>query len=410
MEFKIAQLQNGLTIIGELNASAKSAAIGFFVKAGARDETSQINGVSHFLEHMLFKGTEKLNAFEVSRAFDKTGAKFNAFTSEENTVYYAAVLPEYLAEITTLWSELLRPALRDDDFNIEKNVIKEEIAMYKDFPSFDVTDRARSLHFQGHPCQNSVLGTETSIDSLTAEQMRDYFTSRYYALGNMIVTVVGNFDWDHIRQILQAECSGWQTQQLSRQLSDCKGSFKQKRVEKPNLACEHICLVSHAVSAQDPKRFACRLLACIIGDSVGSRFFWELIDKAIAETAVMQSEVMDATGALFSYIRCSNENVTQVLDIVDAIFKNIADSGISDDELNKAKNKILSALVIKNEMPMGRLVDVGFNWTYLKQYRSVEDDIVSIKSVTVDEVNSLIKQLNPARYTKVSIGPAKPAG
>jgi predicted Zn-dependent peptidase len=409
MEFKIAQLQNGLTILGEFNASAKSAAIGFFVKAGARDETSQINGVSHFLEHMLFKGTEKLNAFEVSQAFDKTGAKFNAVTSEENTVYYAAVLPEYLAEITTLWSELLRPALRDDDFSIEKNVIKEEIAMYKDLPIFDVTDQARSLHFQGHPCQNSVLGTETSIDSLTAEQMRDYFISRY-APGNMIVTVVGNFDWDHICQILQAKCAGWQTQQVSRQLSDCKGSFKQKRVEKPNLVCEHICLVSYAVSAQDRKRFACRLLASIIGDGVGSRFFWELVDKAIAETAVMQLEVMDAIGAFFSYIRCSNENVTQVLDIVDAIFKNIADFGISDDELKKAKNKILSALVIKNEMPMGRLVDVGLNWTYLKQYRSVEDDIASIKSVTVDEVNSLIEQLNPARYTKVSIGPAKPAG
>ena len=129
MEFKKQILDNGLTIIGELNNSAKSAAVGFFVKTGSRDETEQISGVSHFLEHMLFKGTDKLSALEVNEAFDRMGAQFNAGTSEENTVYYAAVLPEYLLEITRLWAQLMRPALRTDDFNIEKNVIKEEIAM-----------------------------------------------------------------------------------------------------------------------------------------------------------------------------------------------------------------------------------------------------------------------------------------
>jgi len=172
MEFKKKELANGLVIIGEVNKSAKSAAVGFFVKTGSRDEGKQINGVSHFLEHMLFKGTERLSAFEVNEAFDRTGAQFNASTSEENTVFYAAVLPEFLAEVTGLWIELMRPSLRDKDFNIEKNVIKEEIAMYKDLPSFDVMDRCRSLHFDGHPCGNSVLGSEKSIDNLTADQMR----------------------------------------------------------------------------------------------------------------------------------------------------------------------------------------------------------------------------------------------
>ncbi|MHC4412896.1 MAG: M16 family metallopeptidase, partial [Planctomycetota bacterium] len=106
---------------------AKSAAVGFFIRTGARDETKEINGVSHFLEHMLFKGTEKLNAFAVNEAFDRIGAQFNAFTSEELTVFYAAVLPEYLQEVTELWIELMRPSLRNEDFSIEKNVIKEEI-------------------------------------------------------------------------------------------------------------------------------------------------------------------------------------------------------------------------------------------------------------------------------------------
>ncbi len=406
MEFKKKQLTNGLDIIGEINKSAKSAAVGFFVKTGSRDENEQINGVSHFLEHMLFKGTEKLSALEVNEAFDRTGAQFNAFTSEENTVYYAAVLPEYLLEVTGLWIELMRPALRDEDFNIEKNVIKEEIAMYKDLPSFDVMDRCRKLHFDGHPCGNSVLGSEISISNLTAGQMRDYFTRRY-APNNIVLACAGNFDWDRLCAVAESSCNIWQRQAVERKLEHFGGSRKRKRVEKANLTREHICLMSAGVSAQDPRRFAASLLGIIIGDEVGSRFFWELVDKALAEAATMQFGAMDGTGAFYSYIRCSADNITKVLNIIGGIFQSLSEEGVNEDELRKAKNKVLSALVIKNELPMGRLIDLGFNWTYLEQYRTVEDDIAAIKAVTVDDVHALLEQFNPGDFTQLSIGPAQ---
>jgi predicted Zn-dependent peptidase len=406
MEFKKKILANGLCLIGEVNKSAKSAAVGFFVKTGSRDETLQINGVSHFLEHMLFKGTEKLNAFEVSEAFDRTGAEFNAATGEEYTIFYAKVLPEYLVEITELWIELMRPSLRDEDFDIEKNVIKEEIAMYKDLPSFDVMDRCRNLYFDGHPCGNSVLGNNESIDGLTAKQMRDYFSNRY-APNNMVLACAGNFVWEHICSVVEAGSGKWQKQNVGRELEDFPGSKKKERIEKANLAREHICLMSPCVSAQDPRRFAASLLGTIIGDDVGSRFFWELVDKALAETAAMQFGAMDGTGVFHSYIRCSIENVTKVLDIIKGIFTSLSENGISEEELQKAKNKTLSALVIKNELPMGRLLDLGFNWTYLEQYRTIEDDINSIKTVTVDDVCSLIEQFNLGEFTQLSIGPAQ---
>ena len=406
MEFKSEKLENGLVVIGEINKSAKSAAVGFFVKTGSRDETEQINGVSHFLEHMLFKGTEKLGALQVNEAFDRTGAQFNAFTSEENTVYYATVLPEYLAEVTGLWTQLMRPALRDGDFNIEKNVIKEEIAMYKDLPSFDVMDRCRSLHFDGHPCGNSVLGSEESIDNLTAEQMRDYFAERY-APNNIVLACAGNFDWDQICCLAANSCSAWQQQIVERKLGHSEGSRKKERLEKANLAREHICLMSAGVPAQDPRRFAASLLGTIIGDDVGSRFFWELVDKALAEAASMQFGAMDGTGAFCSYIRCSSENVTKVLDIVRGVFDNIEKNSVTEDELRTAKNKILSALVIKNELPMGRLLDLGFNWTYLQEYRTIEDDVDAIKAVTVDDIHSLIEQFSPGDFTQFSLGPVR---
>jgi predicted Zn-dependent peptidase len=165
--------------------------------------------------------------------------------------------------------------------------------------------------------------------------------------------------------------------------------------------------MSRGVSAQEPRRFAALLLATIIGDNVGSRFFWELVDKALAETATMQFGAMDGTGAFCSYIRCSSENVSKVLDTVRGIFESLTKSGISEDELRTAKNKILSALVIKNELPMGRLVDLGFNWIYLEKYRTIADDISAVRAVTADDIGLLIEQFNPGDFTQLSIGPGQ---
>ncbi len=404
MEFEKRILDNGLAVISEVNGFAQSAAVGFFVKTGSRDETKQISGVSHFLEHMLFKGTEKLGPLEVNKAFDRLGAQFNAGTGEENTVYHAAVLPEYLADVTHLWTELMRPALRDGDFNMEKNVIKEEIAMYEDTPSFDVIDKCRSLYFESHPCGNSVLGTRESIDALTPKQMHDYFTSRY-SPNNMTVAFAGNFNWDKMAELIAQLCGDWRRQNVFRETADYAGTIKAERIQKKNLVREHICLISPAVSMQDERRFAASLLATIVGDNVGSRYFWALVDKALAETATMQRESMDGTGAFYSYIRCSSENLQKVLETVKDIFENLDGKGVTEAELTTARNKILSALVLKNEIPMGRLVSLGFNWIYLGEYRSTEQDIADVKAVTVDDVNSLIRQFKPGRFTKFILGP-----
>ncbi len=406
MEFKNKTLANGLTIVGEVNPAAQSAAVGFFTRAGARDETEAINGVSHFLEHMMFKGTAELSALEVNEAFDRLGAKFNAFTSEENTVYYAAVLPEYIEEVTELWSKLMRPSLRDDDFDMEKNVIKEEIAMYKDLPQFDVMDQARALHFRGHQCSRSVLGSNESIDGLTSEQMREYFAG-HYASNNMVMACCGDIDFDAICELAEAKCSSWQSAEISREISFFAGTREKQRKEKANLVREHICLVSPAVSAQDERRFAASLLAVILGDYTGSRYFWGLVDTALAEIAAMQFESMDGVGAFYSYIRCSSENAEKVMKIIASIFADIAKDGVTEDELQKAKNKVLSALTIKNETPMGRLVDLGFNWVYLKQYRPIDEDIVAVNAVTVDGINAIVNEFKPGDFTQFSIGPVE---
>lgn len=404
MNFECFTLDNGLTIIGEVNPLAQSAAVGFFVRTGARDETPQISGVSHFLEHMLFKGTDALSALEVNTAFDRLGAKFNAFTSEENTVYYAAVLPEYLMDVAGLWMQLMRPSLRDDDFDIEKNVILEEIAMYKDLPQFEVMDQARALHFETHPCGNSVLGTNESVSSLTAEQMRSYF-SRRYAPNNMVLACSGNFDFKALCQLAKEQCAAWSAVNTSRKLEDFGGTFEAKHIQNPNLVRQHICLLSGALSMQDPRRFAASLLGMILGDDSGSRYYWGLTEPALAEIAAMQCESMDGTGVFYSYLCCNPDKAQAVLEVVQGIFAELEKTGVSETELETAKNKMLSAVTIKCEQPMGRLVSLGFEWIYNHQYQSVQQDVDAIKAVNVADISDLIQQLKPAKFTMLSLGP-----
>jgi len=404
VEFKEKTLANGLQLIGEVNTHAKSAAVGFFVKSGSRDETPEISGVSHFLEHMMFKGTKEMDALQVNAAFDRTGAQFNAFTSEEQTVYYASILPEYLAEVTRLWIELMRPSLRDEDFDLEKNVIKEEIAMYQDMPHFEVLDRCRSLHFESHPCGNSVLGTVDSVGDLTSQQMRDYFTQQY-APNNMVLVWAGNFNWEQMVDLAERSCASWQAQAVSRPLSHFSGSFKTDRLVQPKMAREHISLMSQGLSFQDDRRYVGALLTAILGDDSCSRYYWELVDKALAETAAMSIDTMDGTGMLYSYFKCSSDHLGQVLDVVKVLLTEVKQKGVTEDELRIAKNKKLSALVIRNELPMGRLIDLGMSWAYLKTHRLIQDDINAIKAVTVQDIQDLLDEIDPSRFTLYSMGP-----
>ncbi len=206
MEFRKHQLANGLEIVAECNGEAHSTALGFFVQTGARDETADVSGVSHFLEHMMFKGTAKRTAEDVNREFDEMGAHYNAFTSEENTVYYAAMLPEYQTAAVELLADIIRPSLRDEDFETEKQVIVEEIRMYEDQPPFGADDKCKAAHFGSHPLSRSVLGTVQSITDLRVEAMRQYFERRY-SPGNISLVGAGRIDFDAAGRHGRAICA-----------------------------------------------------------------------------------------------------------------------------------------------------------------------------------------------------------
>lgn len=404
MEFHEYKLPNGLQVIAELNPSVHSVAAGFFVRTGSRDETDEVSGVSHFLEHMAFKGNDKYNADDVNRIFDELGANYNASTGEEVTMYYAAVLPEYLDQTMELLSILMQPSLLEEDFDMEKNVILEEIGMYDDLPSFIAYDTAMATHFEGHPLGRSILGTNESITALTVQQMRDYYTNQYKA-GNMTFAIAGNTSLDQVRQLVEKYCSNLPPGQPDRLQQDLVPVERHKLLTKEQSVQQHIMQMGLAPNADDDARFAAEVLALVVGDDSGSRLFWELVDPGLVEAADIGYAEYEGAGAWLTYLSCNPEDVDANMSRMQAVFDDVNANGITAEELLQAQNKIASRIVLKSERPMGRLTALGGNWVYRKEYCSVADDLHTVRSVTLDDIKSLLETFPLRLNTTVGVGP-----
>jgi predicted Zn-dependent peptidase len=404
LEFLEHTLANGLEIVAECNSEARSTALGFFVKTGSRDESDAIAGVSHFLEHMVFKGTPTRSADDVNREFDEMGAHYNAFTSEEKTVYYAAVLPEYLPPAVELLADIMRPSLRDDDFNTEKQVIIEEIRMYEDQPPFGADDRCKALHFGQHPLARSVLGTVESITNLPVDAMREYFQRRY-SPGNIALVAAGQIDFDQLVAIADRACGAWQPVKAPRAIMPADPASHFACEVRDTATQEYVIQLANGPSATDKDRFAAKLLATILGDDTGSRLYWEIVDPGHAESASLSHHDYHGTGLYGTYLACSPENTQENMQRVLDIYREAEGDGCTPEELDQAKNKINARVVLSSERPRGRLFNVGANWTYRHEYRSVKDDLDAVERVTLADIGRVLARYPLTTNTTMAIGP-----
>lgn len=405
MTFHKQVLSNGLTIVGEISPSARSVAVGFFVKTGSRDESPQESGVSHFLEHMVFKGTPNRTALDVNFDFDKIGASYNAFTSEENTVFYAAILPEYLPQAIDILADILRPSLRGDDFEMEKKVIIEEIGMYDDQPMWCAYDNAKKAFFAEHPLGNSVLGTVQSITDLTRDQMQAYYDRRYVA-PNITVALAGHFDWDAAVKWIESKCGAWPASAAPRtNITPVAPRRCQQVMTREKLNQEQVFLLAPAPAANSPERYAADTLAMILGDDSGSRFYWALVDPGLAESADMSFHDYEGTGSYFTSFSCEPENTAENLAILQELLREVQNEGVSEEELAVAKSKILSRVVRGSERPMGRMQSLGMGWTYLQTYRSVDEELANFDAVTLKDLRNILDHFPFDQLTVLALGP-----
>ena len=406
MKFHEATLDNGLTVIAELNPHVQSVAAGFFVRTGARDESMDVNGVSHFLEHMAFKGNEKHSADDVNRIFDELGARYNASTSEEVTLYYAAVLPEYLSDAFEVLAGLIRPSLRDSDFEVERKVILEEIGMYEDQPSFIAYENAMKIHFDGHPLGQSILGSSESIAQLTRDQMADYHRAHYRA-GNITVAVAGNTDWNEILRLANQWCGKWQAGSTPRKSDEARAKGGSALTTKEAFTQQHVMQMSPAPSATSPLRMAAELMSVVVGDDSGSRLYWDLVDSGLSESADLSYNEYDGTGAYLTYLCSTPESAGDNLKRIREIYDDVNSRGVTEEELEQARNKAASRIVLRSERPMGRLSSLGSNWVYRNEYRSVQADLDAYRAITTDDVNAVLKKYPLGQLSTAAVGPLK---
>ncbi len=385
------KLANGLQIVGEYLSSANSCSIGVMVNTGSRDETVAESGISHFLEHMMFKGTFKRSAKEVNDCLGELGAQANAYTSVEHTTYYATILPEFQSGYLELLLDMLQPKLDSDEFDMEKKVILEEIARKNDDPSSFFYMETVADYFASHPLGNSVLGSVESVSAITVQQMRDYWERRYQTK-NMVLSVAGNFDWEKICIEAEQLTANWKLRETARVYPELKFSSVQKDFKRDKLNMTHLLLVLPGPSAQDANYYPANLWANIIGDQTGSKIYWDLLEPGTVESCYLWVDANDQAGSILVYASCDPKNLEEVTKKVKSYLT--AKLNFSEQELERSKTKLASRLAISAEMPYNRMINLSENFLYHGKTETIHETIAKVNAVQTKDIVSFLNNIN----------------
>lgn len=387
----VQTLPNGLTVVGQRMPGIESVALGYHVRTGARDEDTQLAGVSHFLEHMMFKGTQTRSAIEISKQFEDMGAQYNAFTSVESTVYYARVLGDQLPTALDLLSDMMRPLLDEAEFTTEKGVIIEEIARSEDQPTHELFHKLFATYFQGHPLANSVLGTPETIRAMPVERMREYQTRRY-SPDNMVFGIAGNFEWDPLMESLQQLTSGWEPRRPGREVREFEPRLSAAVDVQSKLQQEHVAVASAAPSESSEDSWTAELIASVLGDSSGSRLFWEVAQKGLADTIDTGYSTFVDAGMFITYFSASPKNAPKVLRLVREEMEKLAGGGVTAEELERAKTKAVSDTVLSGEASQRRMFEITDLYMSKGRALSVDEIVAAIEKVGVEDVNRVLRE------------------
>ena len=384
------RLANGLTIIAEVDPAAHTMAAGYFVRTGGRDEPTTLMGVSHFLEHMMFKGSASVQAQDVNRRFDDIGAEHNAFTTIDMTAYHAHVLPDRQDQAIALLSDLLRPALRDSDFDEERKVILEEIAMYDDNPFWPLYERASEAFHGDNPLGHRVLGTPESIKAMDVQGMRDYFRARY-SPDNTVLALAGRVDLDAAIRVAEAEL-GHVPPQSPRDLRTPSGHRRTDFTIESAKATRHYLLgLAPGPSARDEDRYAFMVLCQVLSDADSGRLHWALVEPGLADSADVSLDMHDDCGDVLVSATCDPEDGAEVESILVRELERIAE-GAADDELAAVRAKVATMVTLAGERPSGRMRRLGGNWAHGLPYRSLAEELRQIESVTAADTRRVAQR------------------
>ncbi|HVP12946.1 MAG TPA: pitrilysin family protein [Phycisphaerae bacterium] len=383
-------LPNGLRIVIEPMPHVQSVASGFLVQTGSRDESPDLAGVSHFVEHMCFKGTHHRTWRDITRDFDNMGSTYNAYTSKERTFYFGWVRPEDAEKQLELLADMMRSVFPPDEFETEKKVILEEIAMSEDQIEDRVYDLIHEKAYAGHPLGWPVLGTAQSIAAMTRDQLYAYFESRYHP-ANMILLVAGAVDPKDAIAMAERICGDWTPKSPRPRRAEPPAWTEQTTTAQVDRFQQQALLVAFAApSAAHDDRETADVLASILGGH-NSRFFWNIVQAGIApHVAAGRLDYCDA-GMMIAFGFCEPRNVEQLYEAVKAEIARISSQGVNDDEVQRVKNRTRTGLATEAESPYYRLMQLGGDVDVLGRPRTVAERLAAVERVTADRIRQYMQ-------------------
>ncbi len=409
-EYVLSELDSGERLITERVSSVRSVALGFWIGAGSRDEPDAKAGVSHFIEHLLFKGSRSYDAQQIAEIFDEMGGELNAATSREHTVVYARVPDRHLEDALDVMADMVfAPTFVDLDS--ERDVVLEEIAMVEDTPQDLVHDLLAEAVFAGHPLGRPVIGRAEVISSVSRRSIAAYHRNAYVS-GNVVLAAAGNLDHDRVCELLEqaarqrVEPPDRRTKVRSPLVREPAPGLRFQRKETEQF---HVCVGALGIARTDRRRFAASLLDAILGGSASSRLFQEIREKrGMAYSVYSFASQYTDTGLVGIYVGTREENLAPCLEIVAAQIGDIAAGNLRERELERAKENLKGRIALSMESTSNRMSRLGRSLitdTELLSLDRVIAEIDAVEPTALAELASVL--LDPARISAAGIGPSE---
>lgn len=393
MHYDLTTLPNGLRVITEPMPSLRSVALGCWVDTGTRDENDNEAGVSHFLEHLLFKGSEKLSARDVSETFDAIGAESNAFTSKEATCFWARLLDQDLGTGLDVLAEIIqRPAFRPHEIDAERHVVIEEINMYGDDPTEVAFENFTRAVFAGHALEAPVLGTRESILGMSRDDIDGYWKRRYGA-GSMVVAAAGSVDHDSLVSMIEERFGDWSGDAVDH-VHEPADPATRVRVTHRDTEQAHLVLGGRGMSRSDERRWAFEVLNHVMGSGMSSRLFREVREERGLAYAIYGFRLAFAdTGAWGVYVGTTPNQTDTALNVIREELSNVVSEGITAEELERAKGSIRGGLALSLEDANSRMVRLGRDELVGMPHLSVDERLEKLEAISLDDVRSVAADL-----------------
>ena len=392
--YKKHVLENGLTIIGEEIPYVKSISLGVWINVGSRIENEEISGVSHFIEHMLFKGTENRTSKQIASEIDNLGGQINAFTSKECTCYYVKLLDSHIdIGIDILSDMILNSKFNEEDINKERSVIIEELKMYEDSPEDLAYDLLTENIYAGDSLGMNIIGTEESLNKLGKNEILNYF-EKYYVPNNAVIAISGNFEFSEIVKKIEEKFKNWEKKDINIELkkAEFKSCFlsKNKDTEQVNLA-----MSLEAVPLENEEEvYALAVINTVFGGSISSRLFQKIREeKGLVYSIYSSQSLYRKCGELGIFASMSNEHLEEVYNSIIEEISFMKENYLTDKEISESKEQLKGSYILGLESTSSRMMSIGRSMTLNNKLESSDDILKAIDNVDKNTVKKVIDKI-----------------